>query len=325
METKINKILSTAILSTVMLGASMTEAQSAPDSSGDTDHLHFGLFGEVRYDDNIGFSGDSKDEVDDITTTVKGDLSWDFINDGSREFSGGGSLFYSNVSDLSGLTHWGAVVNLDYRGEFSPEFTAPWYGFSADFTWADFDDSEVREGYWAEIEAVLGKRFSPALGMSGGLRYFDRTQTGDGVAPAGANVNWQENKVFDQSRWGAFIHGDWFIGERTVLFAEYSYWDGDIASTARFPQQGTLSNNRDTFSWDEAFGPAGPGIENSWVVWKADAKKHIGEVGINFNLTDDLALGGSAIYVTSTDTRTETGSSSDYSNVTGLLSLTWSL
>ena len=109
----------------------------------------------VRFDDNINFGADDQDvqytgeeQFDDITTSVAATFAYDLIATRSSELSAGITGFYDYVSDFDGLSNYGATVSLDYRGEFGPGFTDPWYSLGVSYTVIEFDDSRIRDGDW---------------------------------------------------------------------------------------------------------------------------------------------------------------------------------
>ena len=274
----------------------------------------------VRRDDNIGLAPSVLTDVqaqaiaqnaqirfDDITTRIAGTVSYDVVRDSGREFVLSATPFYARVSDLDGLSNYGLSVDATYRGEFGGNFTDPWFSASAGYTLLRFDDSDVREGGIVELELILGKRFSPKFGISGGARYFDRSQeNSSGLCPNRTDAqapncpaSWQSDQVFDLSKWGVFAHGDYFFNDKTALFLEYSLWDGDEASTFSFGV-----SNPTPFADDPAFGTAfttGNGTPIDYRVWKVDAKQHVVELGVAHQLTQQVLVNLTFIHLETSD------------------------
>lgn len=295
-----------------------------PAGAADGSPWSFSSDFSVRRDDNIGFAPSITSDYtpaalrqnatlkfDDITTRIAGTVSYDVLRDSGREFVLSATPFYARVSDLDGLSNYGVSVDATYRGEFGSAFTDPWYSASAGYTLIRFDDSDIREGGWFDLALTVGKRFSPKFGISGGARYFDRSQENkSGLCPntpSSVNpdcpVSWRQGEVFELSKWGAFAHGDYFVSDKTALFIEYSYWDGDEASTFSFP------NSQPTpFADDPAFGTAwvaGNGTAIDYRVWRVQAKQHIVELGVGHQLTDQVLVNLTFIHLETSDLERE--------------------
>ncbi len=304
----------TAILAFLATGA--MPASEAQDESP----FSFSMDLSVRHDDNIGFAPngtsdlwgpaitqESKIFFDDITTRISGTVDYAVIEEASREFVLSATPFYARVSDIDGLSNYGIGVDATYRGEFGPDFTDPWYAVALGYTLIRFDDSDIREGGWLDVELTLGKRFSPKFGVSGGMRYFDRSQEdSSGLCPNTVSSvtpdcpeSWLSDEVFDLQKWGAFVHGDFFFTDETALFLEYSYWDGDEASS--FP----FANSQPTpFADDPVFGPAfvaGSGAPIDYRVWRVDGKQHVVELGVAHQLTEQILLNLTFIHLETSD------------------------
>lgn len=288
----------------------LTSVVAEESMAEDAHRFHFSTEFGTRWEDNIGLTGDDTNpdfvgdaEFDDLTYQFSATLGYDLFRTRSHEISASVTPFYNRVDDLGGLTNWGLTTGMQYRGEIGPAFTDLWYGFSVDYTFADFDESRIREGDWWEAELIVGKRFNPKFGLSGGARWLDRGQDNDkGLCPTRSNADcpgfWGPDEVFEQERWGAFIHADWFLTDKTSFFIEYSYWDGDEDATS--PLRGCnrsdspcLVNTADTFADDPAFGNAQFGaLANPvpFTVWRVEAKQHIVELGWRQALTDKITF-----------------------------------
>ena len=346
-----------AALVLLLLGTSA----AAQDAAGKRSHFSLDL--GVRWDDNIGLAPDDQDQeyigddqLDEFTTGLAIRYAYDVVSTQSSELTAGITGFYNAVADLEGLSNSGLTVDVAYRSEFGPEFTDPWYSLSASYTLASFQDSRIRDGDWFELEAMVGKRFSPKFGLSGGARYFDRSQDNDtrlcpnrptrlncpGVSAANPQ-GWSPDEVFEQDRWGVFVHADWFVSDNTALFAEYSYWDGDedatlaLRSAAGGQRDPGWLNGQDVFADDPAFGQ--PSFRNAntgavtnnvdFIVWKVDTTQHVFELGVRQRLTDTIGLEVIGVYLTTSATtspgRRGDDSLDDYENTALMANLTFTL
>ena len=291
LEGKMKKLFA---LGVVLVFSQLSSAVAEETVTEEAHRFHFSAEFGARWEDNIGLTGDDTNpdfigdaEFDDVTYQYSATLGYDVFRTRSQEVSVSVTPFYNRVDDLSGLTNWGVTTGIQYRGEIGPAFTDPWYGASIDYTFADFDESRIRKGDWLEAELIVGKRFNPKFGMSGGARWLDRNQENStGLCPSNVNVdcpgNWGPDEVFEQERWGAFIHADWFFSEKTSFFVEYSYWDGDEDATSPLLGCGRSDspcrqNTADTFADDPAFGDAQFATRGTrpFTVWRVDAKQQV--------------------------------------------------
>lgn len=295
----------------------------------------FSIEPSIRYDDNIGLGPDNPDELqggnrrvrfDDLTTRIEGTIGLTVAQEAQHEFLVSATPFYERVDDLDGLSNFGITLGALYRGEFGPQFTDPWFSAKAEYTVIEFDDSRVRDGDWLEFEVTLGKRFSPAFGMSIGGRYFTRSQSEtDGLCPGRADPNcpgsptnlWRPGEVFEHEKAGGFLHADYFFGGKTQLFAEYSFWDGDAASTGAFLFGGSApaGPNGDNISADDVAFPLYtlPNGNDTWYrVWRVDTTQHVVELGVSHALTDNLTLQFAIVHLETSDVKgPENGNSLD--------------
>ena len=320
MRSMINTCLSIGFAASAVLGVTLQAAEGASRFS-------FGVEAGMRWDDNIGLGPDDPaefrpenndgDQFDDLTTRISGTLNYNAVESGSQEFVLSATPFYELVNDLDDLSNYGLTVQAAYRGEFGSEFTDPWYSATVGYTIVEFDDSRIRDGDWFEAELAIGKRFSPAFGLSGGARYFTRSQDNStGLCPdvpsgPECDPSWDSGEVFNHDKWGAFAHADFFVGDKTAFFVEYSYWDGDAASTGAFDVRRATGNGgaaENIFAEDPPFGVsyiAGNGVPRDYFVWRVEATQHIVEAGVSRELTDQLSIALTAIHLETSDVKGE--------------------
>jgi hypothetical protein len=280
----------------------------------------FNIGAEVTstWDYNVGISPDDNDKFDVITTGIAVDLRYALVQRQGFEIDASLTPFYNHVSDLNDLSNYGATAGLDLRGEFGPGFTDPWYSISLDYTLARWDDSDPRDGDWVDVELAVGKRFTPKFGISGGYRYHQRWQDDNNPeCISGACGRWRTDKVFDHSKNGLFGHVDWFVQDKTSVYFEYSYWDGDVASTGQTGRFGdaVVTDDLAFGGWTRANGDSA-----EYKVWRADAKTHITEAGINHNFSDHVTVGLSALYLWTSDVSSQ-ASDEDYETARVALTL----
>ena len=287
--------------------------QTAPTTSAIPSNFSFAIETGVRYEKNIALSGDRVasgeaifgDNNGDTTAGIAAVVDYAAIAEPGRELVFTARPFYEKVDEFDDLSNFGISVSAAYRGEFGSAFTAPWYALSVGYTAIQFTDSDIRDGGWLDAELAVGARFSPRFGLSGGIRYFDRNQSdtsdlcpamADGRCPgedAGDFADWNADSVFENSKWGLFAHADWFITSRTQVFVEYSFWDGEEATSSSFNGLGGTNPllGSDTFAEDPAFGNFNAGgTPQPVLVWRLDARQHVFEVGIRQTITDKLSV-----------------------------------
>ncbi|MCR9261590.1 MAG: hypothetical protein NXH95_17875 [Pseudomonadaceae bacterium] len=315
----------TTLCVTLLLVAIPVEAS---DKTSEDSSWTVGVDIGTRWDSNINLASDEFDsqyagssaEFDDFTSNINLNISYALIETASQELVATLSGFHNSVSDNNKLSNTGATIALDYRGEFGSNFTDPWYTLGIEYTIAEWDDSRIRDGDWIDLEAAIGKRFTPKFGLSGGLRYLKRNQKNSTrLCPNRSAVNcpgnWREDEVFDQERAGAFIHADWFISQSTSVYFEYSYWDGDEDGTLPLRNQNSAQveegsegwlNGQDVFADDPAFGRGAARYTNinrglDFIVWRVEAVQNVFELGINQVLTDSISLAFVAAYMDASD------------------------
>ena len=269
------------------------------------------LNGSVGWQDNIGFASQSEDKFDVFTTEVDVDLGYKLVQQQGLELEASVRPFYAYVGDLSDLSNYGVDFGATLLGEFGPDFTDPWYSLSLGYTFIGFDDSDPRDGSWLEFEATLGKRFSPSFGLSGGYRYFQRWQDDNdplcqvqpGGAPGGGGCAvWITGEVFDHERHGGFAHADFFFGDRTNLFVEYTFWKGDVSATGRPARAGAVMTS------DQAFGTFTSGSnEFYYFVWRSDADQHVAEVAVNRQFSERWNAELSLVYLWTSSVDSQSG------------------
>jgi len=322
----------------IVIGGWLTALLFAGNASAEQANSRFSatVNGSLGWQDNIGLASAKQDKFDVTTTQIDLDLGYKLVQQQGLEIEASVRPFYAYVGDLTDLSNYGAEFGIGLLGEFGPNFTDPWYSLSLDYTAIGFKDSDPRDGSWLEFEAALGKRFSPAFGLSGGYRYFQRWQKdNDPFCQERPNSNpetdgcsiWITGEVFDHKRNGGFAHADLFFGDRTNLFVEYTFWKGDVSSTGRSGRRGAVVTS------DQAFGTfttAGGG-ESYYLVWRSDADQHVAEVAINRQLGERWNAELSLVYLWTTRVDSQSGTATapidddDYENFLVNLSIAFRL
>lgn len=293
----------------------MTAAANAAES-----RLAWNLTVDIRYDDNIGLAPDPRSERDDLSTKVSGSVVWTPVETATDTLLFTATPFYEGVKNLEDLSNYGAAIRAKWSHQFSSAFTAPWIAFEGEFTWAEFEDSEPRDGYEFFGEVAVGKQFNERIGLSVGVRYRNRTSTQDNPegtffspqAPSGNLVSRNAEDVFDLESYGPFIKLDYDPAPRTSLFFEYNYLEGDVAATGLatgFNNPAAFDALRD-FAFEEG---------SRFLSWRIEADQNLFSAGISQALTDKLDAELSATFLDATGEF-----NNDYENFVVALGGTWS-
>lgn len=306
------KFVVLALSAAITLPVAAAEEKASP--------FDISLGASFRYDENIGLAPKTDQvshvdqEKDDVSSTVELTLNWQVVQDATREVSANVRPYYEGVQSLNDLTNYGASVGFSWREQFSSAFDSPYFSLAIDGRWMEFDDSEPRDGYQVDARLGIGKRFGPRFGAEIGYLYHYRVSTDD--SPEGsidfpAPLQANSADVFDLDRQGGFLHLDWFASERTTVFFEYNYLDGDVVSTgAPGNVNRPLFNDRfRDFAFEEGKDLVAYQIESEQNIYSVGLVQNIGE-----SLTADLS-------VTFLDASGEEGN--DYENTVVTLALIW--
>jgi hypothetical protein len=261
-------------------------AMAALLSAAAAAEVSFAVDAGLRWEDNIGFSSRKDDKVEDFTFEIGAGVDWAFIQTATTEMGIHGGVYHNEVDDVSDISKYGFEGSARYRGQSSGDLTAFWWKLDGEIRTLKHRESEIRDGYIWEVGATIGKRFNQRFGISGGYRYEQRKSTEDTGEPA----HWRANDVFDLKKNVLFINGDIALGPVTTLSLEFTYKDGDEASTGRLLDwYGWLG---DTIPWgrDPAFGP-------DYEVWRVDAKQYIYDVSLSHSFNERFSIDGGYSYV----------------------------
>lgn len=265
---------------------------------------------EIRYDENIGLAPFSADEESDITTELDLGLNWNIYNAETAQVSLLSSVFYAYVADLSDLSEYGIDVDLAYRGQVSPDFTALWWSVSGQARLMEFNDSDIRDGWSAQAGAQIGKRFNNVFGLSAGGRVETRKQTEDNPENQPPAALYGPDHVFDLDNWAAFLRATFTVGPDTEIFAQYTFRSGDVAATGRSFNNGGQFARAIDYAFEQ---------DPNYIVWRIDADQDILDVGVSQIFTEQFVAEFAVGYL---DASGESGN--DYDNLYGTLSASFS-
>jgi hypothetical protein len=167
-------------------------------------------------DDNINRAAYDGYRLEDTAAAI------DFVAERDQPLSFNAAFIYSielehkSYTDWDKLSHSTAALGLEYRFRGHGGFGAPVYSIYSKAKAVDYA-SRLRDG-----AAVL-------LGFSLTKHLTDRTLFVLGLEAYTHNA---DSDVFDISRNRLYGLFDWRIGQRTSIYLQYQYLDGDIVSSA---------------------------------------------------------------------------------------------
>lgn len=265
----------------------------------------FSIDASLRWEDNLSLSTASEDKVSDLTTHVSFAGNFGLVDTETNEFSIGVNAHYDHVSDTRDLSNYGAQLALLYKRNFGVDFNAPWLTLGADGQLLEYKDSDIRDGYIINATLAIGRQLNPKIGISGGYRYFLRRSNFTNSTPQ--QVLWRSDEVFDLDRHNLFVRLDYAANEKTTIYGDFNYFDGDVAASGK-----TFSNGGDfPRAWDPVFGEdyLVPVLGEDYRVWRIDATGYEAKLGMVHKFNEKLNLDAFVAYLSANGE-----SNNDYDN-----------
>jgi hypothetical protein len=284
---KLNRVVAVVVAGLVMGLQANAFAVDASD---------FSIDASLRWEDNLSLSPAREDKVSDLTTHVSFAGNFGLVQTETNEFSIGVNAHYDHVSDTRDLSNYGAQLALLYKRNFGVDFNAPWLTLGADGQLLEYKDSDIRDGYIINTTLAIGRQLNPKVGISGGYRYFVRRNNFTNSTPM-QNL-WRSDEVFDLDRHNLFVRLDYAANEKTTIYGDLNYFDGDVAASGI-----TFSNGGDfPRALDPAFG-------EGYKAWKIDATGYQAKLGMAHNFNEKLSLDAFVAYLSASGE-----SNNDYDN-----------
>lgn len=230
----------------------------------------FGI--DLGYEDNVGRAQQAADIISDQMITTFGSASFN-VQLGERS----GVTFkalaeYVKHDKLSGLDHYNLGLSANLRLKPNLAYTAPWFSLGAKLTKADYLDSQLRDGYLFDLEAMVGKRFTDRILAKAGIGYSNRTAD-------------QDNSPFDHENRRLFAGLDYHY-KKLTFYGQYTYQDGPVVSTSGpNPYMGNYYQIR---QYDDAIGYDANGKRR--YAYRIDADTRITDLGVNYAISRSTAL-----------------------------------
>ncbi len=303
-----SRLLLAALLAT---GSSNLLAQDAPSKFSASAAV------ETRFDSNIALAPDNNSEREDLSTRVSFSGIITPVRSAKQDLSISVTPFYEGVADLSDLSRYGVGAAVKFRQQFSNSFTSPYVRVEATADWQTFDNSEPRDGFRGNADVVLGKQFSPKIGVELGYRY--RFQRSTNNSPEGSATPDSlgrlsvrgANSVFDTDNHGGFVKLLLEPVPRWSASLEYNYMTGEVSASSNileFANPELFDTVRD-FALEEG---------TNFQAYRIDADQHIISVGGQFAATDKLTVDLGVSYLDASGEQ-----NNDYTNVVATLAGRW--
>jgi len=238
----------------------------------------FDLGIDVGHDNNIGRAEEDSDILSDKFLTAS--VSANYLH--QIDYNSG--IVFKALAEWIDYQHYYAldhyVLGLSATYRFKPDltYTAPWYSLGITGKRLEYHDSELRNGYTLEAQAMAGKRFTDRVMGKIGLAHHERLARTDEEGLLG-------EKLFETQTTKAFVGMDYFW-DKFIFYGQYTFQTGDVISTGRATRKVVLAS--DEIQQDDAIGRD----KNNNIRWAYRLKgdTHIGDIGVNYSLSRAAAL-----------------------------------
>lgn len=246
---------------------------------------------EVRYDDNLGRTGNAADRKEDFTARLGAGVGYEALPAADSRFGVAARFAVERMGEYHDLD------NLEISGEGwysiqpQPGLTRPWYELWGRITGIEHRDSDLRDGGIFEAGALAGMRLTGKASARLGFVHTSRWGSGD---------------VFDTRSYALEADMDADLLPRLTIYGGYSFQWGDLVSTAGASP--LLMAESEAFAIDDAFGAGtGPGCASRRCAWRLDGRTHFLSGGLQWRLPGNLSLDISTRWF-----RTRWGGSGEY-------------
>lgn len=229
---------------------------------------------ELRYDDNLGRSGNALDRVEDFSARLRAGAGYDALSGPERRFGLGARFGIERFGEFHALDNLEGTLEGYYIVQPHPGQDRPWYEAWARLTRLEHRDSDARDGTVIEAGLQAGRRFGDRA--SGRLGYVHTRRRGDGP-------------VFDLDSHAAEFDFDLLLHPRATLYGGYGFHWGELASSARASPG--LRDEAEAVVLDDAFGRgSGPDCLLRRCAWRLDGRTHVLNGGVQWRVAGDMYL-----------------------------------
>ena len=174
---------------------------------------HIDLDVDFKHDDNVGHAEADKDIRDDNITDLGLNYSFNQLltpNSGLRLKAG---VIASEHAKHSQLTNYTLSAGAAYRFQPVVGYTTPWIEIGATLARQLYRDSDLREGGFLDLQAMIGKNITDKISARAGVNWENRWS--------------DEVKVFEWHHNTIFAMVDYKLGFNTTLYADANRTYGD--------------------------------------------------------------------------------------------------
>jgi len=238
----------------------------------------FDLGVDIAHDDNIGRAELDSDRLSDKFVNVSGSINYLHQIDYNSGLVFKALAEWIDYQHYYGLDHYVLGLSATYRYKPELTYTSPWFSFGLKAKRLQYHDSEMRNGYTYEAEAMAGKRFTDRIMGKVGLAHHERIARTDEKGLLG-------EKLFETQTTKAFVGLDYFL-DKFIFYGQYTFQNGDVISTGMATRQIVLAT--DEIQQDDAIGRD----SNNNIRWayRLTGDTHIGDIGFNYSLSRAAAL-----------------------------------
>jgi len=237
-------------------------------------------------DDNVGRSEKSADIEHDRSAQLAGRVGKAFELGPGTRFSLNGALRAVEFRRFRDLSEVSAGAGLSLRHKFALGPDAPWIALVADGEFID-SDSYIRDGERYGAGLRVGTRFGERWSLSATVRrdWRDADEDDQHLPPnrpvfPGVTAS-TRGDVFEFEATEFTVAADYQFDSGWMVFASYSFRDGDVVSTAR--PNATIVDAAKAITADAAFGPGRS-------AYRLGALTHIGSFGVNYPVSDTVSV-----------------------------------
>lgn len=127
------------------------------------DATHVVVSGDVQYESNLGRARKQRDILDDQSLVVGARVARSMRINANSGLALSAQATVHQQAQYTDLSHLDVGVMARYRNQPVVGYTEPWVELSASATRLQFADSDIRDGWQAEIGLGLGKNFTDKL------------------------------------------------------------------------------------------------------------------------------------------------------------------
>ena len=190
---------------------------------------------------------------------------------------------YHYFTQWEDISEWSLGGKLTYRYKPGMAFNAMWYEFMAGGSLLLHQDSSLRDGGQVYVDLGLGKSLTDRIQLRGGY-HFNVRRAWDSVA-------------YDTETHRVYANVDWKLVSRINLYGNLGWQYGDVVSSVVITPGGIYGGGPLSIQ-TEPDSALSDGVQQRGA-YNINARTAIGTLGLNYAITQKLALDASARYARS--------------------------